>query len=396
MQVVFERCYFTNPNTGEKGTHLTLLPFAITLFFVYGLAYPAIVGWSLYHNQEKCIGDQLLRAQEKGKTEDTNIFWSTRVRYSKLYYQFKPKYYYWICCILLRKFSIAFTQIMFRGNPTFQLAVALLVMFLSYVAHVEAKPYMSNSEREAVIEEARAEGILPASQKFGAKNKHIRRKKLKLGALKVGQIAEQLEVAVDYIFNYNTVESVLLACAVLINLGGIMFSSGHLDNEYYAEQNEIIAWVMVMVVVFSMMYYGIVVTFELFGGFGLLKWAKRVFSCCFRNDKDLLRGDREDEVEMGTFKETASFKMSSNPIHKSLPSKMDPVQVDPTSTSEYRNLMAENRALHHKIVRLQKEKQQLEGTHEVDVNQRNQRAHKAKSNRRKTKKQYGQVRIDED
>ena len=83
--------------------------------------------------------------------------------------------------------------------------------------------------------------------------------------------------------------------------------SARLDNEYYAEQNEIIAWVMVMVVVFSMMYYGIVVTFELFGGFGLLKWAKRVFSCCFRNDKDLLRGDREDEVEMGTFKETASF-----------------------------------------------------------------------------------------
>ena len=47
---------------------------------------------------------------------------------------------------------------MFRGNPTFQLSIALLVMFLAYVAQVECRPYMSNSEMREVVEEAIANG----------------------------------------------------------------------------------------------------------------------------------------------------------------------------------------------------------------------------------------------
>ena len=34
-----------------------------------------------------------------------------------------------------------------------------------------------------------------------------------------------LNTAKSFIFDYNTVESVLLACAVLVNLAGIMFES---------------------------------------------------------------------------------------------------------------------------------------------------------------------------
>ena len=41
-----------------------------------------------------------------------------------------------IFVILLRKFGIAFTSLMFNKNPEFQMAVALLVMFAAYALQV--------------------------------------------------------------------------------------------------------------------------------------------------------------------------------------------------------------------------------------------------------------------
>lgn len=57
-------------------------------------------------------------------------------RYAKVYYQFKPDVFWWPLVIVSRKFGIAFTALMFNNLPAFQLAVALLVMFLSYSAQV--------------------------------------------------------------------------------------------------------------------------------------------------------------------------------------------------------------------------------------------------------------------
>ena len=43
----------------------------------------------------------------------------------KLYYQFRPDCYFWILVIICRKFGIAFTGLMFRKNPGFQVPTAL-------------------------------------------------------------------------------------------------------------------------------------------------------------------------------------------------------------------------------------------------------------------------------
>ena len=52
--------------------------------------------------------DQLLRAQNTGKTRTSNPnAYEFRKRYHKLYYQFKPHHYYWILVIIARKFMIA-------------------------------------------------------------------------------------------------------------------------------------------------------------------------------------------------------------------------------------------------------------------------------------------------
>ncbi len=41
-----------------------------------------------------------------------------------------------VIVILLRKFGIAFTSLMFNKNPEFQMAVALLIMFAAYALQV--------------------------------------------------------------------------------------------------------------------------------------------------------------------------------------------------------------------------------------------------------------------
>lgn len=50
-------------------------------------------------------------------------------RWHKVYYHFKPDFWFWMLVIVARKFCIAFTSLMFNKNPTFQFAMALLVMF---------------------------------------------------------------------------------------------------------------------------------------------------------------------------------------------------------------------------------------------------------------------------
>ena len=72
------------------------------------------------------------------------------------YYHFKPDKCYWIVYIILRKFCIAFAGLVFRGNPAFQLAIVLLVLFWSYMMQVQNRPYMSTGERDAVIRDLSA------------------------------------------------------------------------------------------------------------------------------------------------------------------------------------------------------------------------------------------------
>lgn len=53
-----------------------------------------------------------------------------------MYYHFRPDYWYWIVVILSRKLLIAITALMFAKNPAFQMAVALLVLFICYALQV--------------------------------------------------------------------------------------------------------------------------------------------------------------------------------------------------------------------------------------------------------------------
>ena len=157
LEVVFERCDL------DGGIHQTLLPLALLTLGIYVLGYPAVVFFSLYKNRYLIMEDQLLRANGVGNDRNTNPnAYLTRKRLHKLYYHFKPDNWYWMMCILARKFCIAFTALMFNKNAAFQLSVALLVMFVSYAAQVKWRPYMSPSEHQEVLRahKVRRRGVL--------------------------------------------------------------------------------------------------------------------------------------------------------------------------------------------------------------------------------------------
>ena len=63
-----------------------------------------------------------------------------------------------------------------------------------------------------------------------------------------------------YLWNYNTVEAVLLGCAVLITLFGVMFLSEFLDKGSYSYNGLVIA--TFFFIIFSIAYYLVVLWTE--------------------------------------------------------------------------------------------------------------------------------------
>jgi hypothetical protein len=98
------------------------------------------------------MADQLLRAKGLGDDRlDNPRYYTFRKTWSKMYYHFRPEKWYWELVILARKCLISFTAVMFRTSSDFQLAMALLVLFASYVLHAKHQPYMTHLNREDVI-----------------------------------------------------------------------------------------------------------------------------------------------------------------------------------------------------------------------------------------------------
>lgn len=69
----------------------------------------------------------------------------------------------------------------------------------------------------------------------------------------------------QFFWDYNTVEAVLLFCAVLVNLAGIMFESGRFESSYYDGQRDLITYVVMIVVIGSIVYFAVVFCAEAFG-----------------------------------------------------------------------------------------------------------------------------------
>jgi len=267
-------------------------------------------------NKDKIKEDQLLRAKGLGDTRETNPnCYDFRKRYHKLYYYFKPGKQYWIFYIILRKFWIAFAALIFRSNPTFQLAFILLILFVSYAMQVRNKPYMSKVEARSIVDhmkdKAEAEGN-SRTQEIVSNVENVERKKARAdrrikmqqfkGANVDAAVAKQeiIDEAKEYFFDYNTVEATLLGCAILVCLAGIMFESGHFTGrDDLSWQRDLITYLTILVIFFSILYYVVVVVSEISGS-GL---ARTCCPCFFskrykKDEHDRMFDDGEVAYEM--------------------------------------------------------------------------------------------------
>ena len=107
----------------------------------------------------KILEDQVWRAHGRGEYSEVNKAYYFRKKFSKLYYPFKPHFYWWCLLIIGRKFVIVVCSVLIRTDPTFQLSCVLCFMFLFMCLHIEFDPYMHVIERAEILRDE-AEGEL--------------------------------------------------------------------------------------------------------------------------------------------------------------------------------------------------------------------------------------------
>jgi hypothetical protein len=253
------------------GTHLWLLPFAIVALAIYVVGMPVLSLWWLWKNKTVIKYDQILRAQIAGDDKATNPHYAFRRTYKALYMNYRPGSWFWEFIICIRKFLIAFCSLMFRATPSFQLAMALLVIFIAYVLQVRSLPYLShakaveayrehnvkvlegNAIHTRIDNEMKARAAYYARGMAGGKaaslsevekkktqkvfvtgggvsespleNFYASRRSTFENQLREGRATILRNKVASFIFDYNTAEAVLLASCLLINLAGICFDS---------------------------------------------------------------------------------------------------------------------------------------------------------------------------
>jgi len=192
---------------------------------------------------------EYLRCLGTGSKKETNkAYFNFRSKYATLYFKFKPKHYYWILLIVLRKLCIVSFTVLFHVNATMQLSMILLVVFLGYTMQVKHNPYLSRADYEDIVGEMDEDaynnlvgpyGACPQPKGIGYESLIADKAKIAMNRLSmagttdtvktIGLTREDLkrsgERVLKFAFNYNTVESSLLFCAILVCLFGIMFAS---------------------------------------------------------------------------------------------------------------------------------------------------------------------------
>jgi hypothetical protein len=267
MTAVFEPC------DRPGGIHQTLLFPALAFLLVYTIGYPILLGYTLYKQRDAIVSDQLLRALGTGSTENTNPFLAVRLSFSRVYYAFKPDYYWWTLVSLARKLGVVLASLAFATNPAMQLAVTVAIVFLTYSALVRNMPYMNPGKYGEVLEEHRRRAEKEPESIHARVGAEIAAIRAKVGERRTrttlldgmvggagGKAASPLmrygaTVAGSLLLDYNLVEQQLLFMAILILLAGMCFESAFLDNAYYSGQRDALTIITMLLIISAILYY---------------------------------------------------------------------------------------------------------------------------------------------
>ncbi|KAH8079467.1 calcium ion binding protein [Aureococcus anophagefferens] len=266
----------------EGETQARLYPVAIGFIFVYIFGYPLLLFWLLKSKETRSLiyDDQLLRYMHKGGHEEglspyLATVAKTRAKLGLLYYRFKPDMPYWIVVVVLRKMCLAITTIMFHSSASFQLATLLLILFSSLVLQMRHLPYSSPALGTDVLrlEDERLKR-LEEEEKASPNYKDQAARKARTKIINFdGYKAHPkvTNVSAKFVFEYNTVEGLLLSCSVLICLFGVMLDSDYLEDGKHKSVREAITILTLFIISVSLAYFGAVIWHEIVSALPFLK-----------------------------------------------------------------------------------------------------------------------------
>jgi len=277
------------------GEHLAMFPFAVLALVVYNVVIPAVILRFLHSQRELVKEDQYLRAMDTGDTPSTNPnALRIRKRWMRLYYLFKPSYWWFIQVIFARKLGLAFAALAFRSAPSLQLAVALIVTFYSFVLTVRLRPYLCWGEAKSVLSEHERMAALgsPLHSKInmtlrsvratlrgnamrnrgndlwrsagGRKAREGKAGKAAAGGGAAGAPAASgvgAEQALRVLrrqslhSNLNTMDSVLMACASLVTLGGLLYEAGEFSERDASAETLAVTTLIAVVMITGALYF---------------------------------------------------------------------------------------------------------------------------------------------
>jgi hypothetical protein len=287
-----------------------------------------------------------------------------------MYYHFKPGKIYWIVYILARKLGIATAGLLFRANPGFQMACILLVMFIAYVWQVKHQPYMSTAGRKEVVDEHRAKAasgnaLHSRIAKWVERTDAHRKRESLRGSFRPGSmqnldritelsvasraksesIGEKKKSSRAYFWDFNTVEQVLISCAIFICLAGVMFESDRFAGvgDAYSWQRDVLTYLTIACVLFSMLYYGAVVASEVCGC--TPKWMQKMLATkqkmSHHASTNHLRKDDDADTDVIEMTSMSNLMSSNNPMQNKEEWRLQQLERELDATREELNKMRE-------------------------------------------------------
>lgn len=167
--------------------------------------------------------------------------------------------------IVFRKFMIAFASLMYRRTPSYQLATALLVLFIAFGLQVRHTPYLSHGDHHEVLASMKQKEAVSASHRalvstINAAIAHSAARTSKSSSwrgvsLSRDAMRQNVVVAAKLLSDYNIVESVLLASAVMVALAGVMFASGRFEQEAAESQSGYLAAATAGLIILTIIYF---------------------------------------------------------------------------------------------------------------------------------------------
>ena len=131
----------------------------------------------------------------------------------------------------------------------------------------------------------------------------------------------------EYFWDFNTVEQVLLSCAILVCLSGVMFESDRFSNDdanRYIWQRTTLTYAVILIVVFSLLYYFAVFLSEVMGY--TPKWVKECLAKKQRGthlhmSRMIADGDRQREEERNNKNRNSNSSNTVNLNNRNLNTK---------------------------------------------------------------------------